>query len=86
MKDVTIHDLRRTCASHLAIEGENLPIIQHVLNHSGLAHTARYARLNTKAVDRALQAQADRFCSVTPHAGLIEQPIQPGIERALEGV
>lgn len=61
--DVTIHDLRRTCASYLAIEGENLPIIQHVLNHKNLAHTAIYARLNTKAVDRALQAQADRLCS-----------------------
>lgn len=60
--DVTIHDLRRTCASYLAIEGENLPIIQNVLNHKNLAHTATYARLNTKAVDRALQAQADRLC------------------------
>ncbi len=63
MEDVTIHDLRRTCASYLAIEGENLPIIQNVLNHKNLAHTAIYARLNTKAVDLALQAQADRLCS-----------------------
>ena len=56
----------------MAIEGENLPIIQHVLNHSGLAHTARYTRLNTKAVDRALQAQADRFCSTVQ--GLVVLP------------
>ena len=29
-----------------------------------LAHTAIYARLNTKAVDRALQTQEDRLCSL----------------------
>jgi integrase len=64
LQDVTLHDLRRTCASYLAISGENLPTIQNVLNHSSLAHTSIYARLNTKAVDRALQAQADRLCSM----------------------
>ena len=32
--------------------------------HDHLAHTAIYARLNTKAVDRARYAQADRLCSV----------------------
>ncbi|MHC9062734.1 tyrosine-type recombinase/integrase [Nitrospira sp. CMX1] len=62
--DVRIHDLRRTAASYLAISGENLPTIQNVLNHRSLTPTAIYARLNTKAVDRALQAQADRFCSL----------------------
>jgi integrase len=66
MEDVTIHDLRRTCASHLAISGENLPTIQTVLNHKSLAHTAIYAPLNTKAVDRALQTQADKLCSLLP--------------------
>jgi integrase len=65
LQDVTIHDLRRTCASYLAIEGENLPTIQNVLNHRSLVHTSIYARLNTKAVDRALQAQADWLCSLT---------------------
>lgn len=64
LQDVTLHDLRRTCASYLAMSGENLPTIQNVLNHRNLAHTAIYARLNTKATDRALQAQADRLCSL----------------------
>ncbi|MEO7860743.1 MAG: hypothetical protein ABIU05_09905 [Nitrospirales bacterium] len=31
MEDVGLHDLRRTCASYLAMAGENLPTIQHVL-------------------------------------------------------
>ena len=61
LDDVTLHALRRTCASYLAIAGENLPTIQHVLNHRSLGPTAIYARLNTQAVDRALQRQANRF-------------------------
>lgn len=55
LQAVTLHDLRRTCASYLSIDGENLPTIQNVLNHRSLGPTAIYARLNTKAVDRALQ-------------------------------
>ncbi len=59
LHDVRLHDLRRTCASFLAIAGENLPTIQNVLNHRSLTPTSIYARLNTKAVDRALQTQAN---------------------------
>jgi integrase len=69
LDDVRLHDLRRTCASYLAISGENLPTIQNVLNHRSLNPTAIYARLNTKAVDRALQTQADRLC------GLVQGPV-----------
>jgi integrase len=64
MEDVTLHDIRRTTASYLAITGENLPTIQNVLNHRTLTPTSIYARLNVRAVDRALQAQADRFCGL----------------------
>jgi integrase len=71
MEDVRLHDLRRTCASYLAMQGENLPTIQSVLNHTSLTPTAIYARLNTKAIDRALQAQADRFLS------LLDAPVFP---------
>lgn len=76
LEDVRLHDLRRTCASLLAIEGENLPTIQSVLNHRSLAPTSIYARLNTKAVDRALQAQADRLCGLMepPEVDLLEAP------------
>jgi len=59
--DLTIHDLRRTCASLLAIKGVNLPTIQQVLNHANLQPTAIYARLNTEAVDAALQRNADEL-------------------------
>lgn len=59
--DVTIHDLRRTCASWLACHGENLAIIGNVLNHSGLQHTAIYARLNISPVSRALEENSVRM-------------------------
>ena len=76
LDDVTLHDLRRSCASYLAISGENLPTIQNVLNHRSLSPTSIYARLNTKAVDRALQAQADRICSLTNSTELLPAPAQ----------
>jgi integrase len=70
LPDVTIHDLRRTCASWLACHGENLAIIGNVLNHSGLQHTAIYARLNISPVVRALEENSARMlpAPVTPPA------------------
>lgn len=60
--DVTIHDLRRTCASWLACSGENLAVIgRGVLNHTSLSHTGVYARLNTTPVSRALEANSVRM-------------------------
>ncbi len=59
LPDVWNYDLRRTCASHLAMSGTNLPTIQHVLNHSSLQPTAIYARMNVETVKKALQTQAD---------------------------
>jgi integrase len=61
LTDVRIHDLRRTAASHMAINGENLSTIQKMLDHSSLQATAVYARLNLDALDGALQRNADRF-------------------------
>ena len=62
LDDVTIHDLRRTCASWMAIHGTNLAVIQQVLNHSSLAHTGIYARLNQAPVSAALEENAQRMC------------------------
>lgn len=60
--DVTIHDLRRTCASWLACSGENLAVIgRGVLNHTNLSNTGIYARLNTSPVSRALEANSVRM-------------------------
>ena len=67
LPDVTIHDLRRTCASWMACHGENLAIIGNVLNHSGLAHTAIYARLNISPVTRALEENSIRMFGLPPN-------------------
>lgn len=64
LNDCTLHDLRRTMASGLAMHGENLPTIQAALGHRSLTPTAIYARLNTAALDRALQDQANRLGSL----------------------
>lgn len=61
LNDVRIHDLRRTTASWLAIDGANLPVIQRVLNHSSLTSTQVYARLSIAPVRQALDQQAERI-------------------------
>ncbi len=64
--DVTIHDLRRTCASWLAIHGENMAVISKgVLDHTTLANTGIYTRLNTTPVSRALEANSERMMGRT---------------------
>lgn len=59
---VTIHDLRRSCASWLAISGENLAVIgRGVLHHTSLSHTGIYSRLNVTPVMRALEENSVRM-------------------------
>ncbi len=65
LSDVRLHDLRRTAASHMVIHGENLTVVQQMLDHASLQPTAIYARLNLTALARALQANADRFMTDT---------------------
>lgn len=42
---VVIHTLRHTFASHLAIKGTPILTIKKLMNHSGINHTLRYAKL-----------------------------------------
>lgn len=73
LPDVRIHDLRRTCASWLAINGENLAVIQQTLGHSTLAVTQIYARLTIEPVRRALNAQAERMLATQPSKPFLSQ-------------
>jgi integrase len=45
LKDVRIHDIRHTFASHAVSGGASLPMIGKILGHSEPATTARYAHL-----------------------------------------
>jgi integrase len=52
--DFTFHDLRHDVASHLAMQGVDIRVIQAVLGHADLRMTSRYTHLR----DRSLVAQA----------------------------
>lgn len=55
IKDLRIHDLRRTLGSWQAITGSSLPIIGKSLNHKNASTTAIYARLNLDPVRESVQ-------------------------------
>jgi len=61
LDDVRIHNLRRTAASWLAINGSNLPVIQQMLSHKSLSSTQVYAKLSVAPVRLALDDQAGRM-------------------------
>lgn len=56
--DVRLHDLRRTLGSWLAAQGYSLPLIGRALNHTSLAATQIYARLDLAPVRHALEENA----------------------------
>jgi integrase len=71
IRDVRLHDLRRTVGSWLAGSGESMPLIGTVLNHRDVSTTAIYARLNLDPVRQALERNASRMleaaaCQRTP--------------------
>jgi integrase len=55
IKDLRIHDLRRTLGSWQAITGSSLPIIGKSLNHKNASTTQIYARLNLDPVRESVQ-------------------------------
>lgn len=54
LKDVTIHTLRHTCASHLAMAGVSPLVIKTILGHKTLQMVIRYSHLNTSSTMEAL--------------------------------
>lgn len=54
IKDLRIHDLRRTAGSYMAIQGISPTIIGKALGHRSQAATAMYARLTQDPVRQAL--------------------------------
>ncbi len=61
---VRIHDLRRTVGSWLAAQGESLPMIGKVLNHSQPSTTAIYARLHLDPVRAAMERNAEHMLAI----------------------
>lgn len=61
VEDIRIHDLRRTLASHMAMDGVPLAIIGKVLNHRSISATTIYARLSEQSVKSAVDTTASKL-------------------------
>ena len=62
LKDLRIHDLRRTVGSYLAINGANSFLIGQALGHKDPRSTIIYAKLNLDPIRHAVETiQADFF-------------------------
>ena len=75
--DFKFHDLRHTCASHMAMKGASMKEIQEILGHKTMTMTLRYAHLSQdhkkKAVNRLNGLTASVICHktvTTPPQGL----------------
>lgn len=62
------HTFRHTFASHLAMKGIPLPVIQSLLGHSSITMTMRYAHLSPTALHSAI-ARLEEGESVEPNFG-----------------
>jgi integrase len=49
LPQIRFHDLRHSCASHLAAKGASAPLLADVLGHTTLRMVSRYAHLNIMA-------------------------------------
>jgi integrase len=68
LKDLRIHDLRRTLGSYMAIGNQSLQIIGKALGHKSMTSTQVYARLANDPVRQGMEkAQVEIFSA----AGLI---------------
>ena len=64
ISDLHLHDLRRTLASWMAINGTSLHIIAGVLGHSSTRCTQIYARLNDKIRRQSVNEAVKKMFSV----------------------
>lgn len=61
LKELRIHDLRHSFASALVNQGVPIYDIQHLLGHSSIKTTQRYAHLETKRLKKSSAASGDYF-------------------------
>ena len=63
-KDVTIHTLRHTVASHLAMSGFSPLEIGRILGHKSLSMIKRYSHLSTASTERPLDKLSEELIKV----------------------
>ena len=61
LSNLTVHDLRRTLGSWMALSGVSLLVIGKALGHKSLRATEVYARLQTSAVHDAMSLATGKF-------------------------
>jgi integrase len=61
LRDVRLHDFRRTFATHLYLATKDDYLVKRCINHTNPSVTVIYVRITQEEVAKALQAQADRF-------------------------
>ncbi len=61
IESFTLHDLRHTFASHLVMEGVDIPTVQKLLGHSNIATTMIYAHLAPGHLRSAMDRLGRRF-------------------------
>lgn len=61
LTNLTIHDLRRTLGSYMAISGANVFSIAGMLGHKDMRSTKVYARLDVASVRRAVEVVSERM-------------------------
>jgi integrase len=66
LKDVRIHDFRRTFSTHLYRATKDEYLVKRCINHVNPNITAVYVRISFEEVAAAMQAQADRFFALRP--------------------
>ena len=59
----TFHDLRHTCASHLAMNGATQGELMEILGHRSPTMTKRYAHFSKEHISRVLQKTSNNLIS-----------------------
>ena len=83
LRDITLHDLRRTCGSYLAQSGTPLHTIGAILGHKDEVVTKLYARLSKDDERKALEALAGKLRGVLGLPKTEEDEALPDRLRAL---
>ena len=71
IKDVRLHDLRHTMASHAVMNGVPVPVVSRLLGHSNVRMTLRYAHL----ADKDIEAAAERVGAAMARTMGLESPL-----------
>lgn len=72
IRDLTIHDLRRTTGSLMAQFGTDLNVIKDGLRHASLSTTLTYSRLGADPAREAFEDHGRRVLEITGRRGPVE--------------